>query len=779
MSLFKTISGLLLAAVLTACGGGGGESGTAAGSSGSSSSGSTSGSGSTSSSTTTTSAPSLLLALQNASNSAVSGIDVAGTYQIKAALKDASGAPIVDTLVTFSLSSSLATLSQSTALTDHTTGIATISIAPTAGAPSGAAKLTATSNVSNATVTGTIDFSSTGAVASSGATILASLVDSGGVAVTSIGASGYKAKVLLRDGTGAPISGKLVNFSLNTSSASLTSSTALTLSDGTATVGISSITGSSAGAATLTASATVSGASLSSSTDFAFSGATVSLVNFVANSLNLTSGGNTSLSIDAQIGGLSAGSTPVNITFTASCGSINGAIGSVGVTTNGSGNATANYSAVQSDGTPCAGSVTIGATTGAVSANPLTVTVANPVASSVAYVGATLSQIYVTGSGAPTDSVLTFKVLTATGALSTNTQVAFTIPTNTIGASLNTASGTTDNAGLVTVKASSGAIPGPLKVRATIAGGAYSESQNLTVASGPPSQRYMSVSLSTFNVEGENIDGTPTTITARLADRQGNPVQDGTVVNFTASGGQVASSCATSKINGIAQCSVLWQSQAPRPTNGRVAVMAYTVGTKDYTDNNSNNVFDAGVDTLIQLGDLYRDDNENGVYSPSTDGFFLSVAGTGTAVACASAGEPAPSTGSCYSQLETIVRQQVIIVNSSTHPEPISGANLTNVSTGGFNVTLRSIDHHNLPLPAGTLVTASFASGSANCSVTSVTPSTVGNISPGTVTNAVYPDLSTTHSVNLKTCASNDKITVTVTPPSGVGSSYSTTISLP
>jgi hypothetical protein len=289
----------------------------------------------------------------------------------------------------------------------------------------------------------------------------------------------------------------------------------------------------------------------------------------------------------------------------------------------------------------------------------------------------------------------------------------------------------------------------------------------------------MSVSVSTFNVEGQTIDGTSTTITARLADRQGNPVQDGTVVNFTASGGQVASSCATAKVNGIAQCSVLWQSQDPRPSNGRVAVMAYTVGTKDYTDNNSNNAFDSGTDTLIQLGDVYRDDNENGIYSAATDGFFLSVAGTGTAVACSSAGEPAPTTGSCYPQLETIVRQQVIILNSSTHPEPISGGNLTNLTTGGFDVTLRSLDNHNLPLPAGTAVSAAFASGSTTCSVTSVTPSTVGNISPRTVTNGVFPDLSTIHSVNLKTCATNDRITVTVTPPSGAGSAYSTTITLP
>jgi hypothetical protein len=411
----------------------------------------------------------------------------------------------------------------------------------------------------------------------------------------------------------------------------------------------------------------------------------------------------------------------------------------------------------------------------------------------VAYISATLNQIFVVGSGAPTDSVLTFKVLTATGSPSTNTPVVFTIPNNPGGVTLNAATGTTDNAGLVTVKVTSGAIPGPLKVRAAIASGVYSESQNLTVASGPPSQRYMSVSQSSFNVEGQNIDGTNTTITVRLADRQGNPVQDGTVVNFTASGGQVATSCATAKVSGIAQCSVIWQSQNPRPTNGRVAVLAYTVGTKDYLDRDSSNTFNVQTptsgtldDKLIEMGNPFRDDDENGVYNSSIDGFYLNLGGglasstNGSQISlCPASGEPTPSDpGTCDGKLATIVRQQVIVANSSSHSQSITvgGANMLSISRSQFTFVVRSIDNPNLPMPVGTTIAAVPVTNTAVCKVNSTSPSTVGNIAPGVVTNGVYPDFATTHSVTLSACALGDIINLTITAPSGASDTYPITL---
>ena len=605
--------------------------------------------------------------------------------------------------------------------------------------------------------------------------ISVALQDSAGNVVSSIGFSGYKAVAVVKDATGAVVAGRAVTFSLSSTNATLTSATALSGSDGVASVGISSAAGSTQGAATLTAAATVAGTSLTATQDFAFSGAAYSL-SAITGSTTLTSGGNTPLSVTASIGTSLAGSIPVPVTYTANCGSINGIFGSVTVNTDGSSIASANYSTFKLDGSSCSGAVVINAaTTGGVIATPLSIAVSAPVASSVNYVSATLNNISVQGSGAPTDSILTFKVLDANGAASTNTPVTFTLPTAPPGVVLTAPTpSATDNTGLVTVKVSAGTIPGALKVRAAITStitvglptGVYSESQNLTVASGPPAQERLSVSVSAFNIEGQNMDGSGTTITARLADRQGNAVQDGTIVNFTTSGGQVASSCATAKINGISQCSVVWQSQNPRPSNGRVAVLAYAVGNKTYTDNNLNNTFDAG-DTLFDIGNPYRDDNENGAYNPGVDGFVVPLGGSGT---CTGTGEPAPGVANtCNGSLATFVRSQVILLNASSVPEKLLlGGNLdmTN-SPSEFSFTLRSRDNRLLPMPVGTTVTATSITDPSACKVNSVALTSIGNVGPGIVTNGVYPDLATLDTVSLSGCSSGQKIQIKVTAPSG------------
>ncbi|MCX8521527.1 MAG: hypothetical protein ORN28_08320 [Rhodoferax sp.] len=599
--------------------------------------------------------------------------------------------------------------------------------------------------------------------------IRVSIIDSTQATVTTIGALGsYFAKAVLLDVAGIPIANKLVNFSLNSNFASLASKTALTDSNGIARVGISSTIGTSAGAATLDVNANVSNTALSASTDFSFSGTAITLPSFTAASTSLASGGNTTLSISANIDGTPAGAIPVNITLTASCGTINGAAGPIGITTTGAGIATASYSAVGADGTPCSGSVNLGASSVAASATPLTITIAPPVAASVVYVSSTLNSIYVAGAGAPMDSVLTFKVLTSIGSASPNTKVNFAIPIAPGGVSLSSTSGTTDISGLVTVKVTAGAIPGPLKVRASIESGAFAESQNLTVSSGPPSQRYMSVSVSTFNIEGANLDGVPATITARLADRQGNPVQDGTVVNFTASGGQVASSCATAKVNGIAECSVIWKSQNPHPANGRVAILAYAVGVKDYLDMNSDNSFN-GSDTLVQMGDPFRDDDESGDYSAINDRFAIPLGG---ASGCAGSGEPVPAiANTCDANLATIVRRQVILMNASSIPLTPTFS-ITDNSTISFDLV--SADHPNIPMPAGTSITAVVLSATnASCSIKSLLPSTVANIPPDSVPAA---KVKSSHTISTSSCAAGDKIGITITSPSKRETTFEVTL---
>jgi hypothetical protein len=573
----------------------------------------------------------------------------------------------------------------------------------------------------------------------------------------------YSAVATVVDGAGVPVAGKLVSFAVSSALATLTPNTALTDLAGVAKISVAPASISSAGAASLSASATVGTDAVSASTDFAVSASSLTLSTINAGSLNLQSGGNTPLSVTALIGGAPASANPVSITYRVSCGRIDNTdatITGVGKTTNGSGVATATYSAVDAGGSPCSGLVTVNADSVGASAPSLTLTVAAPIANAINFITATPGQIFVKGSGSAEQSLVKFKVLTATSTPSANTNVNFSLITNPGGVSLSATSGTSDSNGEVTVSVFSGTIPGPVKVRANLASdpAVFSETQSLTVASGPPSQRYMSLSAATFNIEGANRDGISTTLTVRLADRQGNPVADGTVVNFTAEGGQVASSCTTALVNGISLCTVLWSSQNPRPSGGRVSVLAFTAGTKDYVDVNGNNKFDLGSDTLVDIGDAYRDDNEDGVYNP---GEFLLPAG-GSNV-CSGSGGPFPSrTNTCDGSLSTTVRQQLILLNSSSAPAVIVR---TNSGFTSVDFKLQSFDYPLVPMPAGTTVTAQAVDNTTNaltCSVGTILNNVVRNVTP---TTNLADDLSTSHVVGLKDCAAGDTIEVKVTTP--------------
>lgn len=601
--------------------------------------------------------------------------------------------------------------------------------------------------------------------------IAISLANSAGADVSSIALDGgYTVKAKVTDEAGKPVAGKALTFSISGSSiAVLTPGTALTNASGEASVAIAPSSVTSVGAASVAVSGEVGGTPVSASRDFAVQSADIGLSPLRVGSATLNSGGNTSVAVTALLGGSPAIGTPVNVSFSASCGRINSGVGSV--TTDGSGVASAVYTAVQADGSPCSGSTTLSATTAGAAAVATSVNVAAPTATAITFVSSSLPQVFIAGSGAVEQAQVTFKVVSASLAPLANQSVVFSIVTNPGGVGLNGSgstapvTATTNSTGEASVSVFAGTIPGPVKVRAALPGTSiFAESQNLTVASGPPSQRFFSLAVETFNLEGANRDGVATKLTVRAADRQGNAVEDGTVINFTSEGGQVARSCATQRVANIASCSVDFVTQDFRPADGRVSVLAYAEGTKDYVDNNGNNRFDAG-DTLIQMGDAYRDDNENGSFD--TGEFFLprSTSTTGNGVSCAGAGGAAPSkAGLCDLGLSTTVRKQTVILFASTQPT----APVYTRTASGVTFRLASRDHPLLPMPAGTIVKASVLDNTtdgATCSVSSVFGSPVANVMPGSNPNA---DLSTGVTVNLKDCNAGETLTIQVVSPSGL-----------
>jgi hypothetical protein len=181
---------------------------------------------------------------------------------------------------------------------------------------------------------------------------------------------------------------------------------------------------------------------------------------------------------------------------------------------------------------------------------------------------------------------------------------------------------TTD--GTVRVQVNSGTTPTPVRVRAraiypTVNGVRLETiSDSLSISTGLPLQRSFDLSLSSSNIEGRDISGTVSTLTARLADQFGNPVPDGTVVNFITSGGAVCSSTSGSCTTANGACTCEFRSQEFRPSDGRVVVLAYTVGLEDYVDSNGNNVYDAG-EPFTDLADAYLDADKSGTYADGPD----------------------------------------------------------------------------------------------------------------------------------------------------------------
>ena len=617
-------------------------------------------------------------------------------------------------------------------------------------------------------------------VAASAPKLTASVVSQAGASVTGISVGGgFSAQATLVDALGVAVVGKLVTFSLGDATiATLTPTTALTSATGTAKVSLFPASITSSGAATLTASSDFNGSIVTGKVDFSVAASSLTLSSIVAGSSTLASGANTSLAVTALVAGQASKAIPVNVTYSVSCGRINGVTtaGGVSVTTDGSGVASAVFSAVALDGSLCSGVVIVAVSSPNATSQTTTLSVAPATANAITFVSANPAQIFVSGTGAVDQSVAVFKVLSSAGTVLANIPVQFTIATNPGGVGLGAAGsttqvvGTTDAAGLVSVSLFSGTIPGPVKVRATLTANSavFSESQNLTVASGPPSQRFMSLAVQTSNIEGWVVDGTSTQLTVRLADRQGNAVADGTVVNFTAEGGQVASSCATSRVLGISQCSVSFVSQNPRVIGGRASVLAYTEGTKDYVDVNGNNRYDEGIDTLVKIGDAYRDDDENGSYQSAAGEFLIPRFGT---EACSSAVDLRfPSrANTCDSKLATTVRQQAIILFSSSTPVLDVGP----VSTSGFNFRIRSEDNLLLPMPAGTTVTATAIDSNSldglTCAVLLPPVSPIPNVDP---TTNPLSDISTRNSVGMKDCVKGDGVMMNVTSPTGLRTSF-------
>ncbi len=489
-------------------------------------------------------------------------------------------------------------------------------------------------------------------------TLTVQLVDANNVATNAV-VSGQpvSARAVLKS-NGTAVANEVVQFQLDQSVALAkldpVSGSKLTDSDGSASVVVSSL-GASSGAGRVTATATVKGTPVSGSANFYASGSvgtqptTLKLGAVEIGSASVSAYGTTSVQVRVLQDGAPY-TAPVTVSFVSSCAAGKAAVTPSAITQpNGYAVATFvdNGCAQIADNT-----VTLTATIGT-DTKSATMTVRAPTTGSLRMISVAPSDKSITlrgqgGNGRQENAMVTFQLVDVAGNGVGDKDVCFDVTTYIGGLNLDgfspsrlpTPQGNTtlcgsDNLsilryvkrtnsdGTVAVQINSGTVPTPVRVRAralypdgvTVPLETYSDM--LSVSTGLPIQRSLSLSVDKANIDGGNFDGEVAKFTVRLADQFSNPVPDGTVVNFIASGGAVCTSANGSCKTQNGACSCDFVSQARRPNDNRVVVTAYAVGLEDFDDANGDNLYTPG-EPFSDLGDAFVDANKDGAPSSQT-----------------------------------------------------------------------------------------------------------------------------------------------------------------
>jgi hypothetical protein len=618
--------------------------------------------------------------------------------------------------------------------------------------------------------------------------------------IPSDGSASATITAFVRDTSNTLIAGVPVTFTA--SSGGVSGSPAVTDSSGAATATLVTAGDSSLRTITVTARAgslqgTVGVQVVASTTTTTVQMGNGSGGTFVAGAIgvsnaNLSAGGSTSLTVSlVQTGGtLFTGSATIG--FNSPCIAagtaeirVNGVAASTITTTTGA--ATVTYVARGCSG---ADTVTASSTIGSQSLSATgTVTVAAATIGSIAFVSATPTNIALRGTGdssRPESSTVVFQVLDQANGPVANATVNFALNTAVGGVALTSASASSDSQGRVQTVVNAGTVATSVKVTATVATTAIStQSSQLTVTTGIPTAASFSLAVQCFNIEGWDLDGITTGVTARLGDRFQNPVPDGTAVTFTAEGGNIQSQCTTATTpteGGV--CTVNYRSSNPRPANGRVTLLAKAIGEESFTDANGNGAFDNG-ETFADQAEPYRDDSEDVAYQTGEDFIDFNVNGIRdpadtifNGVLC---NDTSGRCGAATTRSTGIGQQNKIILSGSnpvvTLPDGSSlpgSVNMAFSSARTFSYWIRDVNGN--VMPGGTTVTVTASGG--GLSVTQ--PSTFTVPCSTIAANSVFPGITAfSFGVTSGTTSGTGVVTLSVRTPSDRVTVYQISVSVP
>jgi hypothetical protein len=423
--------------------------------------------------------------------------------------------------------------------------------------------------------------------------------------------------VTLTTSTGTPVKSAIVNFA--TSAPDLltfdpASASALTDANGVAVMQVAPATTTSSGALSITATALVGTSTVKASTNIAVGAAplTIGALSFsppqtgalpafstVQLNIPVTSGGVGATSVSGlSMSSLCVGDGKATLVL----GSLSAGVQTATYTNNGCNR----------------GTDTITASIGS-SSQSINIGVGAANIGTIQFIGTDLAgqSIVLKGSGGlgrKEAAVVTFRVVDQNNNGLAGVDVNFRATTYTGGLTVLPLKGTTDALGNVTTTVSSGTIPTPVRViaEATRNGTNINGlSDSLIISTGLPMQRFMSLSASSYNIEGLNADNQISNITVALADQFGNKISDGTAINFVTEGGAIGSSAQGACLTVDGACTVPLKSQNFRPVNGRVTILAYVQGIEDFVDTNGDGQYTCPT--------WERPDNFTGPFRPLVD----------------------------------------------------------------------------------------------------------------------------------------------------------------
>lgn len=459
------------------------------------------------------------------------------------------------------------------------------------------------------------------------APVALSLVDASGAETNSVSPQRpATVKALVMDGTGKALQGVAIAFTSTDKTASMVPSSGTALTDGSGVASVGLVAGTQAGAFTVNATATMNGASANGSTNYSVTFPALTMSALTIGPSPLSAGGTASVAVTV-LEGSSPFAPAQTITFTSPCAAAGKAVISSPVST------VAGVASTSYIDKGCGAPDVITASTtlaGATTSQTGTVNVQSAVAGQLAFVSALPQNISLKGTGGAgrqESSIVVFKLRDKNGNPVSGKQIDFSLTTTVGGLEITPRTSTTGADGTASTVVAGGTVNTPVRIIASVSGtNVTSMSDQLVVSTGVPDQNSFTIATEIYNVEGSNYSGCPTPtgskVTVRLADHFNNPSPDGTAVSFTTEGGTIDSSCltgleSTTLTDGTVvlqkgipgSCSVRFCAANPRPADGRVTILAYSLGEESFVDTNGSNLYyETPLDPFQDLGEPFRND---------------------------------------------------------------------------------------------------------------------------------------------------------------------------